>query len=363
MKRCWIHIGMHKTGTTSVQKGLAKIKKSKNWKILKVGGSPNMGPSLHAMFATDAHKFHWFVKEGKGPKKIAKMGARLRERMRDVIIKSEVENIIISAEALTLLDYADVVSMQKFLAPYFDEIRIIGYIRPPIAYKMSMFQQQVKHGKSNFLISGTKLNYRKRFEKYDEIFGKENVILKKFDPSSFPNSCIIADFSKEIGITLPEKHSFKKANTSLSREACGMLYAYRKFGPGYGVGKEVVLENKYMILPLMAMEGKKFKVSKAVAIDSIAQEHEDILWAEGRLGQSLAENVEDEGTEVQDEKDLLTISRSSCEAYAAKFEEIHKIPVSLNNLPAGDPVDPAKVASFMEYCRGLCRQKIQAMKP
>jgi len=363
MKRCWIHIGMHKTGTTSVQRGLAKIKKPGNWKLLKVGGSPNMGKALHAMFATDAHKFHWFVKEGKGPKKVAKLGAKLRERLRNVIMKSEVENIIISAEALTLLDYADVAAMQKFLAPYFDEIRVIGYIRPPIAYKMSMFQQQVKHGKSNFALSKVKLSYRKRFEKYDEIFGRKNVILKKFDPKSFPKSCIVADICQEIGITLPDDFSLRNANTSLSREACGILYAYRKFGAGYGVGKTVINENKQIILPLMAMEGGKFKVSEAIATESIAAEQEEILWAEKRLGQPLADKAEDVGTEVQGEEDLLTIKRSTCEAYAAKFEEIHSIPVPLEKLAPGDPVDPVKVAEFVEYCRGLCREKIQSAKP
>ena len=78
MKRCWIHIGMHKTGTTSVQVNLAKVKKPKGWRFLTVGGSANMGQALYAMFSPEPHKFHWFVKRGKTPEEVAEEGASSR---------------------------------------------------------------------------------------------------------------------------------------------------------------------------------------------------------------------------------------------------------------------------------------------
>lgn len=359
MKRCWIHIGMHKTGTTSVQVNLAKVKNPKGWRFLTVGGSPNMGQALYAMFSPEPHKFHWFVKRGKTAEEVAEEGARLRRRLRKAIRRCDRENIIISGEALSLVEDEGIVALREFLKPLCDEVRIIGYVRSPMAFRMSIFQQQMKHGKDTFNVADIKLRYRKKFGKFDEAFGRENVILRKFDPASFTHQCIVADFCEQIGIEPLPRDEISRANESLSREACGILYAYRKFGPGYGVGESVIRENIRVIAPLLAMRGAKFKVSEAIVKVGLDLEKKDIRWMEKRLGASLREDLKDDGTEVASEEDLLTVSRASCEQFAARFLEIHGIAIPAEKIPAGDPVDPRRVAEFVDYCRTLCREKIE----
>lgn len=359
MKRVWLHIGMHKTGTTSVQVNLANVRKPANWRYLSIGGSPNMGQALYAMFSPEPHKFHWFVKRGNSPEQVAAEGARLRRRLARVVSKCRKENIIISGEALTLIEREGIFALRDFLKPLCDEIRVIGYVRPPAAFKISVFQQRVKHGNDRFNIADIKLHYRWKFEKFDEAFGRENVLLRKFDPKNFPQGCIVADICEQIGIEGPECSAIRRANESLSREACGILYAYRKYGPGYGVGNSVVRENIRVIAALLAMRGNKFKVSRALVTAGLAGEAKDIRWMEKRLGVPLDEEIRDDGTEVTGEQDLLTIGRAACEDFAARFSEIHQLKFPKSKLPVGDPVDPRQVASFVEYCRGLCREQIQ----
>ena len=97
MKRCWIHIGMHKTGTTSVQSNLADTPDPDGWTILKTGGRPNMGMALYAMFATEPHKFHLFAKKGLSEQQVAEKGERLRRQLRKSIKRTTAETVVISA--------------------------------------------------------------------------------------------------------------------------------------------------------------------------------------------------------------------------------------------------------------------------
>lgn len=359
MKRCWIHIGMPKTGTTSVQKNLAKVKKPAGWRYLTVGDRPNMGEALYAMFHPEPHQFHWFLKRGESRQQVEERGAVFRKELRKAITECAEEVCIISAEILSIFKHEGIVALRDFLEPLVDEIRIIGYARPPGAFKTSMFQQQVKHGTNQFKINTISPHYRAKFKKFDEIFGRENVILRKFDPSNFPNHCIVADFCQQIGIQFPETTHILNSNESLSREACGILYAYRKFGPGYGVGKNVIKENAWVIRTLLGMRGTKLRFSKSLIDQALKKEKDDILWMEKRLGVSLDERDLGEGGAISTETELLTIHRSSCEEFAVRCKEIHGIELALDMLPAGELVDPVEVAKFVETYREICRKVIR----
>ncbi|NJM37441.1 MAG: hypothetical protein HC845_06010 [Akkermansiaceae bacterium] len=353
MKRCWLHIGMHKTGSSSVQQNLSRIKNAANWRLLEIGGRPNMGVALNAMFAPNPATCPWFVKTGESLDQILQKGESWRAELRETIQNLCIENIIISAEALSSFSEEGVVSMKNFLEPLVDEIRVIGYVRSPAAFKISRFQENIKQGASTFNIGAVKPNYQQRFEKYDRIFGRSNVVLRKFDPASFKNRCAVADFCEQIGITFPKDIKIKRVNESLSREAGGILYAYRKFGPGYGVGPNVIKENLKLIKPLVAMSGTKFKLAKEILLPSLDRQAEDIRWMEQRLGVSLEEPNQIDGTEITSEEDLLAVSRASCLEFVKCFTDIYKMQIPANLIPAEDPAGPENVSKLVEFCRNL----------
>ena len=250
--------------------------------------------------------------------------------------------------------------MQKFLAKHFDEVRVIGYVRPPIGFKMSIFQQKVKHGKSSFDLEKILLNYRRKFQKFDKAFGRDNVLLLKFDPANFPRNCIVSDFCNQIGIEPPDPSTIERVNESLSRDACSLLYAYRKFGPGYGVGKSVVKENARIIQVLFRLKGAKFKISRKLIRKSITDELADVRWMRKRLGTKLGDPARDDGSEISSEEDLLTIKGSTCAEYAKHFQELNGVAIPPERIPQGEIVSPQAAAEFIEYCRGVCRGLIQA---
>lgn len=359
VKRCYLHIGMPKTGSSSIQANLSELKQPKGWAYMSVGGSPNMGQSLHAMFATEPHSFHTFVKRGHTPERVAAYGASLRAKLAKAIQTCGQPTIILSAEALPAIDKAGITALRDFLRQYCDEVRVIGYVRPPIAYKISSYQQRLKqHGINSFDIVEMKMKYRRRFEKFDKVFGRKNVNLRLFDPATFPRKCIVADFCAQLGIEGPDPSQIRRVNESISRDACSILFAYRKFGPGYGSGEDVIRENHEFLVLLKSVKGDKFKVSKAVVANGLAAEAEDIQWMEKRLGLSLTEVLDDQGDEITCEQDLLRISRSACQQYADKFREVYGAEIPAPVMPGTDPVSPQAAANMVEYSREVIRRRI-----
>lgn len=357
MKRCWLHIGMHKTGTTSLQANLKRIGSTSEWKYICVGGKLHMNTPFHAMFATDPFKYHWFAKQGITPEALSEKGAKLRERLATAISKSRAETIIMSAEALPLIDKAGIARLKEFLDPLFDEIRVIGYVRPPVSFKISIFQEMVKGGRSKFDVGDIKLNYRRKFEKFDQVFGRENVILRKFDPAGFAHGCTVSDFFTSIGLKSPDRATIQRANESMSRSACGILYAYRKFGPGYGSGPGVVAENVQLVEVLLAMKGPKFTAARSMVAAGLANESADLKWMAARLGAPLDENLAESGG-IATEAELLEVPRAALEEFATCFAKIQGASIPADQIPTGDPADPAKIAELVDFCRGIIRKNL-----
>ena len=122
MKRCLLHVGMHKTGTTSVQHNLRRIGNTSDWRYLCVGSKLHMNIPFFAMFATDPFSYIWFSRLGITKEEAAERGRFLREKLADAIREAPEETIIMSAEALTLVDPDGIQRLKDFLAPFFDEI-------------------------------------------------------------------------------------------------------------------------------------------------------------------------------------------------------------------------------------------------
>lgn len=357
MKCCWLHIGMHKTGTTSLQANLRRIGRTDQWEYICVGGKLHMNTPFHAMFATNPFHYHWFDKQGITPEALAEKGEDLRQRFAEAISNSSSETVIVSAEALPLVDKAGIQRLKDFLDPLFDQIHVIGYVRPPISYKISILQEMIKGGRSTLELDKIKLNYRRKFEKFDQVFGRENVMLRKFDPSSFAHGCTVSDFFSSIGLEPPDRSSITRTNESLSLDACGILYAYRKFGPGYGSGPGVVAENLQLIKVLTAMNGPKFTIARSMAAAGMDSEVADIQWMEDRLGADLSESPAG-GDGITCEADLLHISSESLGQFVKRFQRMQKSKIPPEQIPSGNPVEPEKVASLVEFCRAIVRAKL-----
>jgi hypothetical protein len=299
-KRCIIHIGMHKTGSSSIQRSLNGFEDDR-FVYAELGERRNHSLSIYSLFAShpERHEAH----RNTAAEDIRLYNERVRQDLTRAISATGDRTLVISGESISVLPEEDLPPLRDYFDRHFSELSIIGYVRPPAAFMASSFQQRVKNGRATPL-EGGKLyrNYQELFEKFDRVFGRERVQLHKFDPTNFPGGCVVRDFCARIGLQLPSD-KILRMNESFSRDAIGAMYTYVKFGAGYGGTN---LRGKEAAQIAKVLSGPKFRFSPDFVRPILDQYRSDIEWMEQRLGQRLQEDLgEAHPGDVRNEADLL----------------------------------------------------------
>lgn len=209
-----IHIGSQKTGSTSIQTFL-----SNNPERLEAAGVSYVrtarGPAAHnkLVFKKDTEKF-----------------PRIMNRLIREITGDPSKTHVLSSEMLFSA------GMARSFAQYFPEdlrreTKIIAYVRRQDKFLESMFKQVVKTGR----YTGTPQDYAtKKFNAlrystvinaYAAAFGAENIILRPYEPKTFPEKNAVLDIAPHLGLhdltlaDLPAKFS----NMSVSYEVSVLM--------------------------------------------------------------------------------------------------------------------------------------------
>jgi hypothetical protein len=302
MKRCILHVGMHKTGSTSIQSSLSGFSDACFVYHESTKGESNQTRAMFALLGVG----------GGGPRERAKgdpaAAGEVLRRLDESAQSLGDRQLLISAEGLWLVPAKAVGELARILAARFDAVRVAGYVRPPAAFMSSYFQQRVKGGSrrsGGVDVEREYPHYRRAFEKFDDAFGRENVSLWKFDPGAFPGGCVVQDFCARLGIDLPSER-IVRVNESLPRETVALLYTYWALGEELGAWPMARIAKHDLWRQLMALGSARFRFSPEVIRPVLEKNRADIEWMEARLGLSLQEDLgEHQPGDVLEEADLL----------------------------------------------------------
>jgi hypothetical protein len=296
--RCIIHIGMHKTGSTSIQRSFDGFD-DKAFFYARLGERGNHSLSIYSIFANRPERHHLHRSAGHDQAGVERYNKKVWDRLNRSIAAARHRTFIISGEDITALPETDLEKLRDYFDTRFDDVTVVGYVRPPAGFITSSFQQRVKSGAlSAFDPFRMYRNYEKSFGKFDRVFGSERVELWKFDPNAFPQGDVVADFCSRMGIALP-KRRFVRVNESLSRQAVAALYIYNKFGKHPGA--------RALVDRLGALfKGGKLRLSPDIVRPVLERNRADIAWMEARLGRSLEEDLSgDREGDIRSEMDLI----------------------------------------------------------
>lgn len=314
-RRCIVHFGPHKTGSSSIQSTLFHELNSDQFEYAKLGAA-NQSRILYTVFSDAPERY---------PKhRAAKMTAfsaeqfrlNLNRRFNSGLNAASESTIILSGEVVSKMSLDELSYMKKYLHQFFDDIWAVGYVRPPRALIGSRYQEQLKNHAVSMTPLGIRVAYMKSLEKFDRVFGRDNVKFWRFNASDFPDGDVVKHFFVSLGIPLPQR--VRRVNESLPREAVQILYAFHKFGQRASPGAGRAAAKRQAIALLRGLSNTRFRLSPALLDPVIDRMRDDIAWAEARIGASLAEDRGDEAGAIGSEADMLDIAPE----VIARLEEI-----------------------------------------
>lgn len=214
MKKVILHIGRHKSGTSSLQGFLHT-----NSDILKGMGVlyPNTGRGKQVAH----HRLASFLERPeRDSKEYQQLKAQLKREVRNF------DNIIISSEGFQ--NCRDLEGLRDFFIGY--HLHIVVYFREILDYLQSAYAQSVQNTNESrefeLYAEQTKLNYQAFYNRWAEI--ADSISAHYFHRSALKNQDIIDDFLAVSGLDLQKSESGFKQLESESNPSIGGNLLYFK---------------------------------------------------------------------------------------------------------------------------------------
>jgi hypothetical protein len=259
---------MHKTGSTAIQSAFNGFNDG-NTRYLDLG-SVNHSVPFFTAYSSHYQSYHIWKRAGLTSEQVEHKKRYFLEKISRELADTK-HNIIISGEDISLLSISELKEVQKLFDCH-TKLKIIAYVRPPISFIRSSFQEKIKNGES--LTVPPSPRYRFRIEKFFKVFGRENVIVRRFDKNELYCNDIVRDFAKLISVSAPESGS--NSNVSLSTEAVKIIYLLNQMVPAFGETKENVQARRRMINHVRQKFPGRFELPDHLIFGCV--DFEDIEW-------------------------------------------------------------------------------------
>jgi hypothetical protein len=222
-KTVYIHIGTHKTGTTAIQ---LFSKQNKN-KLKELDTFyPSIGCPIDPTLSFGHHLLPWYLSHHPVPDsyygEFKKNKNLLFPSLIESILSAPYSNIVLSSEEFDRLNSSEI----KHLKQYFKslDVKIVIYLRRKDTLIESLYQTKVIHNNDFRTIEEViksreeLLDYYSFVTKWQNIFGKDNVLINLYCKDILKDKNIVLDFYNKIAIditTLLEENTSFRVNVSV----------------------------------------------------------------------------------------------------------------------------------------------------
>jgi hypothetical protein len=278
---CWLHVGTEKTGTTTIQRFLASNRNNLRAQSVLYPMSP--GETNHLALAAsgmDGHRLDPIqLRCGiRQLEEIPTYRARTARRLGREAAASGASSVILSNEHLSmkLTKREEIIRIKEICDGFAEKTRVIIYLRNQTDFLVSRYNTAVNAGSTDqFTVSLTPgvaafLDYATMLEPWTCIFGRENLIVRRFETADFPNGDLLQDFAACTGIDHGRMEPVEPANKSLTGPALAFLREFNRRFPLVAEGKNNPLRGKITSLLASFNGGRDFSIPPELAtvIDS-----------------------------------------------------------------------------------------------
>ena len=208
-----LHIGMNKTGSTSIQKYLHNYEDENsifaNLTHPKITQYFNHSKVFTQLFAKNKHP-------------------NIPRKECENLVLSQIsrnpKKLIFSAETISLFDDEEKMNLENFMTQFTRKLKIFAYVRSPLDFAKSAFQERVKTG-LNYIPNTMSPNYSKRFE-YWRVSKAVDLEIIDYD-KNLSNNDVVEDFCNRFNLVF-SKNTSERLNESLSFASLILLYHFNQ---------------------------------------------------------------------------------------------------------------------------------------
>lgn len=292
MARVILHLGMPKTGTTSIQYSLSEARATLAAQdIVYPDLGANHSVRIFDAFSEIPHRRHRRL--GHDMAAIAERAERDRLYLREAFRANPGADFVISGEGIPRLSEEATQRLLGFLGGHFDRIEVVFLVRPPASFIHSQTQQLIKSGMTvaRFARAPFGVPYRARYEKYFRLLPRDAIRARVFSRSTLVEGCAVATFLTLCGWTsLIGQVPVIRRNESISRPAADLLLVANEILPPTlpGGGRNPARDWRLSQV-LSAVPGPKFRAPREAVLRGLEASRDDIAWLNDALGIRIEE--------------------------------------------------------------------------
>lgn len=295
MNRLILHVGMPKTGSTSIQSTLFWHSPPEPFRFLTLDTIFG-NQLLYIGFRETLSEQNEFFLGGLTKQKLESFREFALKYLSGSLVAAarDKKTPILSAEMIWFLTKVELQSLKDFLNSRGFEVEVFGYIRPPIDYAESVFQQCIKVGSAaeiKHLSSGIN-TIPTTVEWLDEVFDRRRVHLTVFNPKTFPEKCVVRHFLQTIDIpddTIP----IARENESISLDTIRFLHLWNSTFTDRRFARMTVARRAILIDCLSEIEGPSLRFHPSVTQDIREEFQKRESQLTDRLGSPLPMSLMD----------------------------------------------------------------------
>lgn len=219
MKEVLLHIGMHKTGSSSIQASLKNYTDSTTSYANFLEANHSM--PLTTIFHSNRYNYHVWKKKGLSKTDVDKKKKRYLEILEKDIRNPRYQRLLISGEDISLLPNDDKRRLVEFFTSRGCDVKVVCFVRSPLDFVKSSMQQRIKGGMK--AMCHIDPDYINRLQVFRDLLPQENLIVRGFAEVIREYGDVVLGFASICGLE-KERIELKRVNESLSATATKLMY-------------------------------------------------------------------------------------------------------------------------------------------
>lgn len=369
----YLHVGMPKTGTTTIQAFLESNRDrlaERGIVVPRATGFQNHR-KLTAYALDDESLDHTRRMMGLlSPDQLAQFRRRLQKKLAAEAAAWPADSrVVMSGENMSQLRQPqELARLHELLAPHGAEaIRIVVYLRRQDLFYLSSYSQQIKAGRSTHW-SELAFDAKKRLYDYVRFlapwsaqFGKENIVVRAFERSQFVNHDLLSDFLSTIGADsdLSAYEIPETQNQSLDAQTAEYLRQMNPHFPRYIDNVVSPVRRELVAAMEVISSGPKLRMAADFASSFLSQfEHSNATIARDYLGREDGILFREVPEDAGETPPMLSVEQSieiSAKLWARAYGKT--APVVAEPAMTTEPADPPEPAAGEKQARKRQRKQ------